>query len=81
MYVFIMIMIRMTITWFYQLGGNNTDALRVYKIISIGINEILVHKGVPLFHFILKLGMIKIMSGLIEIPFLKKIRRKYKNNT
>lgn len=52
--------------------NNNIDILLVYKIISIGINEILVHKGVPLFHFILKLGMIKIMSGLIENPFLKK---------
>lgn len=52
--------------------NNNIDILLVYKIISIGINEILVYKGVLLFYFILKLGMIKIMSGLIEILILKK---------
>ena len=41
-------------------------------LISIGISETLVHEGVPLFRFISKLGTIKIMSGLIEIPVLKK---------
>lgn len=52
--------------------NNNIDILLAYEIISTGIDEILVHKGVPLFYFILKLGMIKIMSGLTEIPILKK---------
>lgn len=50
-------------------------------LISIGISETLVHEGVALFRFISKLGMIKIMSGLIEIPVLKEIQRKYTNNT
>ena len=44
----------------------------MYKKISIGVNEILLYKSVSLFYFILKLGMIKVMSGLIEIPILKK---------
>lgn len=52
---------------------DNIDILLAYKIISIGISEILVHKGVPVFYFILKLDMIKIMSGLIEILILKKL--------
>lgn len=48
----------------------------MYKKISIGVNEILLYKSVSLFYFILKLGMIKVMSGLIEIPILKKSNTK-----
>ena len=65
-------------TFLTRWKNSNIDILLVYKIIIIDINKILIHKSVTLFHFILKLGLIKIMSVLMEIPILKKIQHKHK---
>lgn len=51
--------------------NNNVDILLLCKVIKL-VNKILILKSVPLFYFILKWGLIKIMCGLIEIPILEK---------